>query len=191
MPMAQGLPHSRLTNAAPVVPSPPFPVGGVDYGGRRVAFCVLSPNAGLRIWHRAYAKYETFDPRMYEAMWTEIRDTSEQLGVQHWCVESPIAGGNGNVQTALKMAMTAGALLAGIGYEATVDLVPPSTWKKEVIGHGNASKPDVAAWLEKRWPFLHAQAAKAGGRSGPTQDCVDATCLAICASLRCTVAAAG
>lgn len=38
--------------------------------------------------------------------------------------------------------------------------IPPTAWKKRAIGHGNASKAQVAAWVEDRSPDLASQDEK-------------------------------
>ncbi len=51
-------------------------------------------------------------------------------------------------------------------------LVPPATWKKDVVGHGNADKAAVAKWVGTHWPEL---ATLAGG----SQDIFDAAAVAL------------
>ena len=64
----------------------------------------------------------------------------------------PVAGAR-NLQTALALAATFGALtLALRGRCVHVTSVAVATWKKEVIGHGNATKDDVARWAYQSHP---------------------------------------
>lgn len=60
--------------------------------------------------------------------------------------EAPPLAGSRNLQTLIALSQTSGALLAassGKCYE-----VPVATWKKEVVGKGNATKDDAAEWLQ-------------------------------------------
>jgi hypothetical protein len=51
-------------------------------------------------------------------------------------------------------------------------LVNVKTWKKELIGNGNAPKPFVAQWLKDHHPGYSAICAE-------DQDLIDATCVAL------------
>lgn len=87
-------------------------------------------------------------------------------------VEQPVLG-RGGVRATMVQAFTSGAVQGAL-YDAGCDvhLANPSTWKKRVVGKGNATKDDVSKWLRSRWPSLHTQA-------GGNQDIVDASCIAI------------
>jgi hypothetical protein len=66
--------------------------------------------------------------------------------------EAPVAGAR-NLRTALKLAMSVGAIAAAItGFTERCYLVPVDRWKKGTVGHGGASKPDVALWLSGAHP---------------------------------------
>jgi len=85
-------------------------------------------------------------------------------------VESAIMGGAGNVQTAVKLAMTVGAIFASPG-PASMQLVAPSSWKAAVCGHGHASKDDIRTWVENHLPESATACAD-------IEDLFDATCIA-------------
>lgn len=132
-------------------------------------------------------------------LWEEVNVEASDRGSEIWdlvgwfkgmpieaedivAIEAPIAGASGNVQTAVGIAVTVGAVLAetrGWGF-----LVAPASWKAAIVGHGHADKPDIRAWLEASDP----QAAQACGRS---KDLVDATCLAFYAEYRYRTGLAG
>lgn len=139
---------------------------GVDVGMRRVA--VVGPST--------LGAYELVLPpstpnfRRVIAEW--IRETVPS-GHTLW-IEAPIAGLSGNVQTAVKIAMTVGAVLT---YDGDTELVAPSSWKKAVIGHGHADKAATAAWLDEYRPAL----AKACQGS---EDLRDAACVGIYGEMR-------
>jgi Holliday junction resolvasome RuvABC endonuclease subunit len=78
-----------------------------------------------------------------------------------------------NVNTGLSLAMVAGALIVAADEAgARVVLAEPSTWKKQVLGHGGLGKSEIAEWLAREQPVLHAQC-------GANQDLVDACCIAL------------
>lgn len=85
-------------------------------------------------------------------------------------VETAIGGASGNMQTAIKLAMTVGAL-HGIARPGHMFTVAPSSWKAAVVGHGHADKVDVARWVKTRLP---ASAKACAG----DQDLLDAVCIA-------------
>jgi hypothetical protein len=85
-------------------------------------------------------------------------------------VEAPVLAGARNIQTTVRLAIVTGALGQALGGNAR--LVPVSSWKKAVVGHGNATKADVAEWLA-----LHEEGLAA--LCGRDQDLVDATCVAL------------
>ncbi len=78
--------------------------------------------------------------------------------------EEPLVAGRRNLRTALQMAQVVGAvMLAHPTY-----LVPVSTWKKEVVGKGNASKEEVHEFLKDKPGYYYTEGS---------QDLVDATCI--------------
>lgn len=85
-------------------------------------------------------------------------------------IEAPVLAGMRNVQTTIRLALVTGALGQALGGDAT--MVPVSSWKKEVVGHGHATKADVAQWLTINCPEM-ADLCEAD------QDLIDATCVAL------------
>lgn len=143
---------------------------GVDYGKRRVA--VSCPERG---WVRAYKVPESTPAREQHqlAVWV-----SSQVHIGHTLfVESPIGGAAGNLQTLASMAMVAGAIASHLA-DCRVELVAPSSWKKDVCGHGGLDKAGVAAWLRENRPDLWEQ-VPVSPRGKPDQDCIDAVCLGL------------
>lgn len=87
-------------------------------------------------------------------------------------IEAPVVG-RGGVRTTMVQCFTSGAIqgvLHGLGFVTEVANV--SSWKKRVVGKGNATKPEVAEHLRLRWPSLYA-------RTGGDQDLIDACCIAL------------
>lgn len=85
-------------------------------------------------------------------------------------VETAIGGASGNLQTAIKLAMTVGAL-HGVHRSGPMFTVAPSSWKAAVVGHGHADKDAVRDWVASRLP----KSAKA---CAGVQDLYDAVCIA-------------
>ena len=143
---------------------------GVDYGTARIAI------AGPSIMHFEEVILRPGDNLgaldvLAETLWNAVTRTHADVVV----VESPIQGGSRNVRVGISLGMVAGALcVAARQAGASVQLVPPASWKKMVVGHGNANKEQVALWLQSEHPELRAEAH--------SQDLVDATCLALSAT---------
>lgn len=69
-------------------------------------------------------------------------------------IEAPIVG-RGGVHSTMVQAFLNGILqgvLVSEGYE--VELVHPGTWKKALVGKGNAEKADVVRVIRRRWPTI-------------------------------------
>jgi Holliday junction resolvasome RuvABC endonuclease subunit len=84
-------------------------------------------------------------------------------------MEMPLVGRSAH--STIVQAQVGGAVLAAAD-NAGVDfhLVNVNTWKKQVVGKGNAKKEDVAEWLRDNWPDAYTLC-------GGDQDLVDASAL--------------
>ncbi len=58
-----------------------------------------------------------------------------------------------NVNTAVGQALSAGAFFSQLPGQ-NEQIYPSAVWKKEVVGHGSASKDDVRVWVEREYPAL-------------------------------------
>mgnify|MGYP003627208534 CR=1 FL=1 len=87
-------------------------------------------------------------------------------------VEWPVLG-RGGFRSTMVQAFTSGAI-QGTLHERGCDTqgANVSSWKKAVVGKGNATKEEVAESLRLRWPSLYA------GVAGD-QDLCDAACIAL------------
>ena len=69
------------------------------------------------------------------------------------------------------------------------DIIPPSQWKKKVLGKGNAVKAEVVAYVEAHGPcvslfdLLGLVPAKNGNIPCPVQDIADAICICLSTTL--------
>lgn len=90
----------------------------------------------------------------------------------HVFVEAPVVG-RGGVRSTMVQCFTSGAI-QGAFHDAgcTTQVANVSTWKKSVVGKGNATKEEVSKHLRLRWPALfHAAVGN--------QDLIDASCIAL------------
>ena len=145
-------------------------VMGVDYGTAKIAIAVPDITHFEEYVLRPGDNLGALDV-LAETLWNAvIRTHAERV-----LIESPIQGGSRNVRVGISLGMVAGAIsVAARQAGASVELVPPSSWKKAVVGHGNANKDDVAAHLAAHHPHLHKLCT--------SQDLIDATCIALSAS---------
>jgi Holliday junction resolvasome RuvABC endonuclease subunit len=87
-------------------------------------------------------------------------------------IESPIVG-RGGVRTTMVQCFTSGAIQGALHEQRIpTQAVNVSSWKKQVVGYGRASKEDVAEHLRLRWNDIFT---KAEG----DQDIYDAACIAL------------
>jgi len=102
---------------------------------------------------------------------TDMREAWPEVGLMAW-IEAGVVG-RGGVRATLVQSYTSGAIQGKL-HECGVPVstVNVSTWKKNVVGRGNATKEDVGSWLRLRWPYLHSVA-------GGNQDLMDATAIAL------------
>lgn len=87
-------------------------------------------------------------------------------------IESPVVG-RGGVRSTMVQCFTSGAIQGAL-YEAGVwsQVANVSSWKKRVVGKGNATKEEVAEYLRLRWSAIYRSAEG-------NQDLIDASCIAI------------
>jgi Holliday junction resolvasome RuvABC endonuclease subunit len=96
------------------------------------------------------------------------------------CLEAPVLGGHMGIQSWLPQIRVSGAVAgvaAGYGITECID-VAPSSWKKTVVGHGHATKPQIMQYVMQAWP-QHFTAMTTFGNLGPTEDLCDAFCIAL------------
>lgn len=87
-------------------------------------------------------------------------------------IEMPILGLSRNAQTAIGIGQTCGVVMASVAAcSREIHDVAVSSWKKAVVGRGNATKDDVGDWLRTNHEALYR------GCEG-NQDLIDASCIA-------------
>lgn len=105
------------------------------------------------------------------------------IGADVVLVEEPLVGRA--VRASLLVAQTAGAALSQADRycpDAHISLVDNKTWKKSIVGNGNADKDKIATWLETNHEDYYRdwciyQRPKAGATV--QQDRVDAICIGL------------
>jgi hypothetical protein len=83
-------------------------------------------------------------------------------------VERPPFAGPRNLRTYGELHQVFGTMLSHVGGREAENM----TWKKDVVGAGNASKADVSRWLQDHHPLYSHQCVK-------DQNLVDAVCIAL------------
>lgn len=140
---------------------------GIDYGVRRCA--IVCPQNG-EFWDLELPPGDIVSSLdvMHDFVFSTINAIRGKTA--YVCVEAPIVGLSRNLRTGLHLGMVAGALaVAARQTGAPTEFVEPSTWKKAVVGRGNANKEQVAEWLEEHKPELFKKATN--------QDLIDACCI--------------
>ena len=102
-----------------------------------------------------------------------LEEVQKKLGkISFAFIESPVVG-RGGVRSTMVQCFTSGAIQAVLyEYGIPTQAANVSSWKKSVIGKGNATKEEVAEHLRYRWSALHKSA-------NGNQDLVDASCIAL------------
>lgn len=147
---------------------------GVDPGGRKFdAFVVIGTDDGaLTLVHSFEAKKSTVGQELDETA-RHAQEFFDRVASAYGVtpvifVEAPVVAGARNLQVSLRIAQTTGAIHATTyrSYQVSV-----GEWKKQVIGKGNAGKPEVKEWMQIQYPNLTQLCTK--------QDHFDAAAIAL------------
>lgn len=149
---------------------------GVDPASSKIAFVAISnTNEFLVAYYPKIGK--SGGPACSQAwhitalMVARIHATFGTANV-HAFIEAPVVG-RGGVRSTIVQCFTSGAIQGAL-HDAgcTTQVANVSSWKKRVVGKGNATKGEVSEHLRLRRPALFAEA-------GGNQDLIDASCIAI------------
>lgn len=139
---------------------------GIDPSSKKLAFCITPVNHD-RIFTLSTISLPEGALQATGAAYREAFSFFQRNGKGlHVYMEAPVVGrsvGPTIIQAQVGGAVMAAAANAGV----PLHLVNNMTWKKRVLGKGNASKPEVAELLRGIWP--EAYAASSGD-----QDLIDA-----------------
>lgn len=137
---------------------------GVDYGVRHVAVACYEHS-----WATSFSAKNDDRGEELKDLVDEYKCWMPRGSQSHLWIESAIQGISGNVQTAVGMAATQGAIMAA--HWGPVTMVAPSSWKAGVVGNGHASKADATTFLKESYMHLATFC--------DNQNEIDAMCLAI------------
>lgn len=142
-------------------------VGGVDLGKRRaaVALCVDG-----KLKHSSSIDLKRPGDSRAQELFTIANWCRNSLKVCDFIViEEPLVGRS--VKSSIDVATTAGAVMS-VTYPVKSTWVNVKTWKREIIGNGNADKEAVKMWLKSSHPSYASECAE-------DQDRIDASCIAL------------
>lgn len=148
---------------------------GIDPQSTRLAAVVLEGDAFV-------LEYVVKMPvNVHDRCWRAFtwgRDLASEYSDATVLVELPFIG-RFRTESTLGLAKTHGALLAGLveGGLSNIDTINNRSWKKSVIGNGNATKDDITAWVAGNRPDIHSSISTAP--RSIQQDLVDAACIAM------------
>jgi hypothetical protein len=123
---------------------------GIDPSSKKVAICTTFTS-------KPEFKIIDLPEGVYPATGAAFREVFAFLGEED-CgeeifiyLEAPVVGRN--AYSTIVQAQVGGAVMAAAQNRgAKLFMVNVNSWKKQVVGKGNATKPEVAEWLEKYWP---------------------------------------
>ena len=147
---------------------------GVDASSSRAAFVAL---CGTEFSTMAMAKFGPVGAVACAGGADATRTFLDQLP---WPVTQPIQAyvewpvlGRGGFRSTMVQAFTSGAIQGTLHERGCITQgANVSSWKKAVVGKGNATKEEVAHALRLRWPSLYQ-------RVGEDQDLCDAASIAL------------
>ncbi len=143
-----------------------------DLGATRIAHCWVSNEQHYVM--DLHADKKMSDEQFYASLFTYLQDRLEEG--DYVFVEEPLVG-RGGVKTAIRLSSVRGIIhLCAELAQASVYPVNVQTWKKEIVGKGNASKSDVAAWVKENHPHMTGSLDDLGKFK---QDGIDAYCIAL------------
>ena len=132
---------------------------GVDAASSRAAFVALR---GTEFFTMAVTKFGPVGPVSCAAGANAARTFLDQLP---WQITQPIQAyvewpvlGRGGFRSTMVQAFTSGAIQGTLHERGCVTQgANVSSWKKAVVGKGNATKEEVVQSLRLRWPSLYHQ----------------------------------
>ena len=147
-------------------------LAGIDPSTKRVA--IVGANLDLSDpWAEVVtlaSPRQTYRPEATAIAVAQVERVLRGHGVDLTFIEEPLVG-RGGVRTALLLGYVAGAVQAGaVQASRQVRLVNVQTWKRSIVGKGNALKPEVSEAVRLRWPEMHRRVAG-------DQDLIDAAAI--------------
>lgn len=148
---------------------------GVDLGTRKFAFAILDHD--LNLVDLTVGDRPASPNHLHVVQWFSQQALQHSHGVEQAFVELPLSG-RGGTKVTMQMAMNVGALSSTLlNCGIPVQGANVQSWKREVVGRGNAGKPEVTQWLGDHHPALYAECERLTKKH--RQDAVDAICVAL------------
>lgn len=144
---------------------------GIDPSSRNLACVSLDPDDHPMMTKLTVPTKLKERAEILGSLLNQVNDVLRSWSATTVFIERPIVGPSKHAT--IVQAQVQGLVLGkanSLGMEAYA--VHPSTWKRDVVGHGRSSKQDVSEWLALHHPLLHEL-------SGGDQDLVDASCIAL------------
>lgn len=145
---------------------------GFDVGTHRIAMSVPELHFVTEIDHAKHFVGQRDRELRALLKWVESRVAATGVSLAPF-IERPFLSGSGarNPNTTIGMAETVGVIRAATVWGQPSVMVNPSTWKKELLEDGRASKDDARRWLSNRMNPEEVIAY--------SEDMCDATCVAL------------
>lgn len=159
-------------------------VGSIDLSTVKLAVIVTDSDGAVEeVKPYMLSKHNT--KRYMDAMKVgyQLAKTYSAKGDFYAFPEKPIFWRGG--RSTLPLAQISGALCAGLWAGGAISVIESmnTQWKKDVVGKGTASKPEIAIGLKKVWPSMYQYIARnhtTGVKNPvPDQDLIDSACINI------------
>lgn len=145
---------------------------GLDPSSKKIAIAVSIDGKYPKLYVKSLKSKDIAEvcSVAYRYVWRFVSMLREQDIEVFMYIEEPVVG-RGGVYSTLRQTKANGAMLAGaVNAGAHVKGVNNQSWKKVVVGNGNAGKPKIEAYLAKANPELHME-------TNGDQDLMDALCI--------------
>ena len=139
---------------------------GLDCSSKAVHAVLLSEDGSLVRMEKFAPKVEDFDQRVF-AMTDSLYNFASIIKVTTAAIEAAIF--IQNPRTTMQISSVVACAKYAL-YRASISVVPVDnrSWKKVILGKGNAGKPDIKKYAVEKW-----------GDIFPEQDYADAACIAL------------
>ena len=142
-------------------------LAGVDLGVHKVALAgFVSGDYHNTVWQTLATNRSL---QLHELAMS-VRDTFGFWHIHQVWIEDTLVGNNRKYS--IQLTEVRGAVMAALAMDFDVRLVNNKTWKKQIVGDGNASKDSVR-------DYIHVTHGAYAPLCGSDQDLYDATCIAL------------
>jgi Holliday junction resolvasome RuvABC endonuclease subunit len=141
---------------------------GVDLGIHKVALFLWDVDVPHAVAWEAPHDYSRAQQLRHLAGY--VHDMASTFDTNVVWIEDTLVGNN--IKYSISLAETKGAVMAALAAHVDVRLVNVSTWKKQVVGAGNANKDSVR-------DYIHVTHGAYAPLCGDDQDLYDACCVAL------------